>query len=252
MTNIEQSAPNVNTEYHSLLADDDNFDPFEALGNAPDEHADDNPLLGFEREEAFRNWFYAEVGKFDRGEPAMVRREGNVFYLLIPQWSKTAEAQPVTQAPAHIKGANGKLQPDREQLSIFIETLFKYATAGNWVSLRSFPDKGSGSNKPFAITPVKLTGNLDALTDKAYRAAELAANARDKIVFCPPVATFTNKDHAREKDLAEGLVLSVECDTQRLKPNWKSCLVPRLLLLRAAVRGLMPTHRARSFMTITG
>ena len=31
-------------------------------------------------------------------------------------------------------------------------------------------------------------------------------------MFCPPVATFTNPKHAREADLAEGPVLSIECD----------------------------------------
>jgi hypothetical protein len=31
-------------------------------------------------------------------------------------------------------------------------------------------------------------------------------------VFCPPLATFNNAKHAREKDLVEGLALSVELD----------------------------------------
>jgi hypothetical protein len=97
-------------------------------------------------------------------------------------------------------------------LQAFIETLFKHATSGTWASLRSFPDKGSGNNKAFEILPVKLNGDLGYLVDKAYSCAKRAAKSGDKIVFCPPVATFTNKDHAREEDLAEGLVLSIECD----------------------------------------
>ena len=80
------------------------------------------------------------------------------------------------------------------------------------MSLRSFPDKGSNNDMPFKITPVKLNGDLDALIDKALRDAELAAKAKDKIVFCPPIATFSNSQHAREEDLAEGLALSIECD----------------------------------------
>ena len=31
-------------------------------------------------------------------------------------------------------------------------------------------------------------------------------------MFAPPLAVFNNKDHAREEDIALGLVLSVECD----------------------------------------
>jgi hypothetical protein len=103
------------------------------------------------------------------------------------------------------------LVPDRRQLKGFAGALFKHATPGTWVSLRSLPDKGSEKHRPFKITPVKLNGNFDALIDKAFRDAERAANA-GRIVFAPPVATFSNSRHAREVDLAEGLVLNVEWD----------------------------------------
>ena len=103
------------------------------------------------------------------------------------------------------------LGPDRSQIETFVLALFKHATAGNWTSLRAFFED-SADLPPFRITPHKLNGNFDALIDQAYQVAELAARANKKVVFCPPIATFTNNRHAREADLAEGLTLSVECD----------------------------------------
>src|SRR5262249_2043969 len=65
---------------------------------------------------------------------------------------------------------------------------------------------------PSRMVPSKLNGSLDVIVAWAYQIAQLAAHAHEKVVFCPPIATFTNSRHAREQDLAEGLVLSVECD----------------------------------------
>ena len=48
-----------------------------------------DPALDYEREEAFHTWFYAEVDKADRGEPAQVRREGNVIRLLLHNHAHT-------------------------------------------------------------------------------------------------------------------------------------------------------------------
>ena len=101
---------------------------------------------------------------------------------------------------------------DRAQLEAFIRTLFKHATAGNWISLRVFYE-GRADLAPFRITPVKLNGNLGTLVDRAYHNAQLAASAPTKVVFCPPIATFTGKKDAREQNLAEGPVLSIECDS---------------------------------------
>jgi hypothetical protein len=112
---------------------------------------------------------------------------------------------------------------DRDHIKVFVGLLFRYATGGHWVSLRAFFEDGAG-RPPFKIASVKLNGSLDAfeaLVDRAYRVAEYAACAPDKVVFCPPIATFTNPRQARAEDLAEGLTLSVECDahaqTARIK-----------------------------------
>jgi hypothetical protein len=108
-----------------------------------------------------------------------------------------------------VRAMKPHLEPDREQIAAFV-TLFKHASTGSWVSLRAFPD--DDDTKPFRIAPIKLNGDLDALIDAACADARRAANAKRKVVFCPPVATFTNDKRAREEDLHDGLVLSVELD----------------------------------------
>jgi hypothetical protein len=102
------------------------------------------------------------------------------------------------------------LEPDRAQLEIFIESLLRHAAPGNYLSLRSFFEHES---RPLHIVPAQINGNLAAIADLGERIARQAANNDQAVVFCPPVATFYNARTAEEKDVAEGLVLSVECDT---------------------------------------
>jgi hypothetical protein len=104
---------------------------------------------------------------------------------------------------------NRALEPDRKEMGAFIRSMFKHATSGNYASLRSFRDDRRAAYK---VSGVKLNGDLDVLIDKAMKDAGFAANDPGNIVFCPPIATFNNGRRAREVDLAEGLVLSVECD----------------------------------------
>jgi hypothetical protein len=108
------------------------------------------------------------------------------------------------------------LEPDRAQLEIFIDALFRYATPGNYVSLRSFHED-RGNSKPFLIDPIKISDSLFAPYNGAESGARRAANASEKVVFAPPIATFRNPDKATEADIAEGLVLSVECDQHPLE-----------------------------------
>lgn len=82
-----------------------------------------------------------------------------------------------------------------------------------FVSLRTFPDK-DGKSKPLNITPVPLDGDIEHLIEPAFRDACLAASNVTKAVFCPPVAVFSNAQHAREEDLLAGPVLSAECDAR--------------------------------------
>ena len=132
---------------------------------------------------------------------------------------KTAEIIPfpLTTCQALADVAAGRpvpvpLKPVREQLATFIHGMFKHATAKTIASMRAFPDiKG---HKPFRITPVTVYEGLDHVIEAAVDDARRAAQAPDKVVFCPPIATFNSRKRAREIDLAEGLALSVECDAR--------------------------------------
>src|SRR5262245_48250197 len=101
------------------------------------------------------------------------------------------------------------LEPDRNQLEIFTDAIFRRAGGQGFVSLRSFCE---GEDRAFRITPAALSGGFTWLCDVAEDDARRAAQNPKPVVFCPPLAVFANKDHAREQDLLEGLALSVECD----------------------------------------
>jgi hypothetical protein len=102
------------------------------------------------------------------------------------------------------------LTPDRDQLEIFVNGMFRRASAQGFVSLRAFHEGDSAM--PFRVTPASLKGGLRFLVDAAMDDAARAAGYPKPVVFCPPLATFSSKERAREKDILEGLVLSVECD----------------------------------------
>jgi hypothetical protein len=99
-------------------------------------------------------------------------------------------------------------EPDRGQLDIFVDALFRHARQG-YVSHRAFIE---GTTKVFRITPSALTGGLSFVADVAEDDARRAANNPQPAVFCPPICTFTDDKRAAEKNIAEGLALSVECD----------------------------------------
>lgn len=123
------------------------------------------------------------------------------------QRSKPSVTFPKPKQPKTNEAASAKLEPDREELAKFCNVIFKHATPGTRISLRSFKDDTS----TFDIQSVIVDqGNL---VDEAVRLARNAANAEAVIVFAPPIATFVSEGwQAREVDLAEGLTISVECD----------------------------------------
>src|SRR5688500_41231 len=102
--------------------------------------------------------------------------------------------------PLHANGA---------ELAVFVDALFRDADEGTYASLRAFCDTREGP--PYGIRPVLLGTNRAPLIEAARVFATEAANAPEPIVFCPPLATFSNDRQAREQDLANGLALSVEC-----------------------------------------
>jgi hypothetical protein len=95
------------------------------------------------------------------------------------------------------------LEPDRDQLEIFADALLRYAGNDGFVSVRAFYEDDASA--PFRVTPTSLKGGLKFLLDVVEDDARRAAQAPKAVVFCPPLAVFANKDHAREQDIIAGL-----------------------------------------------
>jgi hypothetical protein len=102
------------------------------------------------------------------------------------------------------------LEPNRDQIEIFVQGLFRHCNGDGVVSLRGFYD--DGGNTSFRITPISLKGGLPFLMEAAEDEARRAANEPKPVVFCPPVATFKPGWQAREEDLLEAPALTVELD----------------------------------------
>jgi RecA-family ATPase len=133
------------------------------------------------------------------------------------------DAATAPDAPPKTNGTGPPLEPDREQIATFVRGLFKHAAPGTYVSLRSFYD--DDSDKSFEIQCVAVD-NRDDVIERAYHQAKRAANAKRRIVFCPPTATFSNTAHAGKADVADGLELSAECDA---KPQAARALLEKML-----------------------
>ena len=105
--------------------------------------------------------------------------------------------------------APSRLQADGQEIARFAEALFRYAEEGTFVSLRAFYDD---RDQVFAVQGHALTADIGALAAAATGLADRCAVAVAPVVFCPPIATFFDARNATEKNLANGLALSVECD----------------------------------------
>jgi hypothetical protein len=118
------------------------------------------------------------------------------------------------------------MEPSRDQIEIFVEGLFRHASPQGYVSLRAFHE--DGSSKAFRITPTGLAGGLKFLMDAVEDDARRAANNPKPVVFCPPIASFSDGKHARDQDIVEGFALSVECDQrpQQAKQKLEQILGP--------------------------
>src|SRR5215218_8999025 len=102
-----------------------------------------------------------------------------------------------------------RLPVDHSQIEQFVKAIFPYASAGQTISIRTFPEVKAGAP---TICPVKINGTgLAPVIEEAIRQAQWAADHPKPRVFCPPLAGF-NGGRAREQDLTEAYALSVECD----------------------------------------
>ena len=105
--------------------------------------------------------------------------------------------------------AKPRLEADRAELARFVEATFRYADDGTNAVLRTFAE---GSNEVLGTVRVPLNGaGLDPIIEHAAHQATKAANTTRPAVFAPPVATFVGS-RTRERDLGNGLVLTVEAD----------------------------------------
>lgn len=125
------------------------------------------------------------------------------------------------------------LPPDRDMLAKFSAAMFKHAGTEGFVSLRAFYE--DDSTKPFRITPTSMKGGLPFLIEAVEDDANRAANHPRKVVFCPPIAIFSNRERAREIDILAGLALSVECDQRALeaRATLEDILGPATLVVRS-------------------
>ena len=105
-----------------------------------------------------------------------------------------------------------KLTADAGEIERFVNTLFRYADADTFVSLRAF-DQFDDSKPPVFIKPYRINENgLRPIIKAATHWAQHAADSAMPVVFAPPVATLTNDKHAGAADLANGIALSVDLD----------------------------------------
>lgn len=107
------------------------------------------------------------------------------------------------------------LAADYIALATFLDALFRYADEGTYVSWRAFRDDTKDAPPVFIESSQIGDGpeQLAPIADLAAAYASRAAQFPQPAVFCPPIATFNDPKRAREVDLANGLALSVECDT---------------------------------------
>lgn len=103
------------------------------------------------------------------------------------------------------------LAADRAELARFVNAMFKYAAPGTFISLRAFTHSTDNPVMRNGVIPCVCVGHPELVT-LIWHHATWVDNYHAPAVFCPPVATFSNNQRARDSDLACGLVLSVECD----------------------------------------
>jgi hypothetical protein len=101
----------------------------------------------------------------------------------------------------------------RDQIETFVNALFRYADEGGFVQMRAFRDDIDGVCRPERWRAEAINGSgLGHIVDAAAELASECAAAPEPVVFAGPVATFKIADRAAEKDLSNGLMLTVECD----------------------------------------
>jgi hypothetical protein len=102
-----------------------------------------------------------------------------------------------------------RLHVDSEQIGRFVRGMFAYADPETYLSFRAFEERTPDA-KP--IVNSSIPAGHEGLIEEVVRLAQCAADHDRPTVVCPPLATFNEAGTAKGSDLANGLVLSVECD----------------------------------------
>src|SRR5262249_30917743 len=102
-------------------------------------------------------------------------------------------------------------QPDRDAVTAFVDCLFGYGDEAAYVSLGAFHDLTDGAPALF-VEPVQI--GAPNLVERVCERIHEAAAHPEPHVFCPPVCAFTEPNGAAAENLAEGVALSVECDSK--------------------------------------
>lgn len=94
-------------------------------------------------------------------------------------------------------------QADVDQIEIFTDAVFRRVSGQmHYVSLRAFEER---TNKVVQIRAAQMIGHdLRMLNKQASEVAYIAANFPVPAVFCPPIATFNDRNKAAEANLVEG------------------------------------------------
>ena len=105
------------------------------------------------------------------------------------------------------------LSVNQQEIRDFVDAVFRNARTGYRVVLRAFREAANGGLA--GNRSVTLTEDRAELIEQAtYAATQVSKAVSPSVVFCPPTCTFKPEGNkAREADLAEGLVLSVELDS---------------------------------------
>jgi P4 family phage/plasmid primase-like protien len=102
---------------------------------------------------------------------------------------------------------------DRTAIETFVSALFRYADEGGVCQLRAFRDDINDTWRPDLWRAIKLNGTgFGPLIDAAAQLAQQCADATERVVFAPPVVCLNSETKAAEKNIANGLVVVVECD----------------------------------------
>src|SRR3954453_21176337 len=127
-----------------------------------------------------------------------------------------------------------RLVVDREQIALFVKTIFRHASVGQIIWMRAFYE---GANKrPFESTFARANSkDLEPVIDMAERVAQKATDAPEPLVFCLLPAAFKDSANAKEENLSEGFVLCVECDShpEKAQRELERVLGPATLIVES-------------------